>query len=51
MFNCSSVVNVDTEKRSVILKDPSVHGAVLMVSTFGGSLNGSAVHFEFQPFG
>lgn len=45
-----NVVNVDTEKRSVILKDPSVDGAVLMVSTLGGSLNGSAVHFEFQPF-
>lgn len=49
-----SVVNVDPEDRRVILKDlssASLYEAFVMVSTLGGSLNGSTIHFEIEPFG
>uniref|UniRef100_A0A3Q0SS80 Colony stimulating factor 3 receptor n=1 Tax=Amphilophus citrinellus TaxID=61819 RepID=A0A3Q0SS80_AMPCI len=45
-----NIVNVDPEERSVILKDLNVYDAFLMVRTLGGSLNGSIIHFEFEPF-
>ncbi|XP_070768159.1 granulocyte colony-stimulating factor receptor [Enoplosus armatus] len=47
------VVNADPEERRVVLKDlntVSLYEAFLMVSTFGGSLNGSIVHFKIEPF-
>lgn len=49
-----SVVNADLEERRVILRDLNtvfLYEAFIMVSTFGGSLNGSAIHFEIEPFG
>ncbi|XP_018555599.1 granulocyte colony-stimulating factor receptor [Lates calcarifer] len=48
-----NVVNADTEERRVVLKNLnalSLYEAFLMVSTFGGSLNGSTIHFEIEPF-
>ncbi|KAF3692181.1 Granulocyte colony-stimulating factor receptor [Channa argus] len=48
-----NVVNVDPEERRVILKDlntVSLYEAFIMVSTSGGSLNGSTIHFEVEPF-
>ncbi|XP_071324943.1 granulocyte colony-stimulating factor receptor [Trachinotus anak] len=47
------VVNGDPVKRRVVLKDLntiSLYEAFMMVSTFGGSLNGSTIHFEMEPF-
>lgn len=51
---CVSVVNADLEKRKIILKDlnaVSLYEAVMMVSTEGGSLNGSTINFKTEPFG
>lgn len=48
------VVNVDPRERRVLLKDlntVSVYEAFVMVNTFGGSLNGSTIHFKIEPFG
>ncbi|XP_039974588.1 granulocyte colony-stimulating factor receptor isoform X2 [Xiphias gladius] len=48
-----NVVNADPEERRVVLKDLKtmcLYEALMMVSTFGGSLNGSTVHFEIEPF-
>lgn len=48
------VVNADLHERRVVLKDlDSVHlyKAVLMVSTHGGSLNGSMIQFNAETFG
>ncbi|XP_029360223.1 granulocyte colony-stimulating factor receptor isoform X2 [Echeneis naucrates] len=48
-----NVVNVNPKERSVILKDlktASLYEALMMVSTCGGSLNGSTIHFEVKPF-
>lgn len=42
------------DERKVILKDLNtvfLYEAFIMVSTFGGSLNGSTIHFEIEPFG
>ncbi|KAA8591763.1 hypothetical protein FQN60_017137 [Etheostoma spectabile] len=47
------VVNADPEERRVILKDlrtVSPYEAFMMVSTFGGRLNGSTIHFEIEAF-
>ncbi|KAM9309866.1 granulocyte colony-stimulating factor receptor isoform 1-T3 [Pholidichthys leucotaenia] len=47
-----SAVNADPEKRKVVLKDLNttcLYGAFLMVSTFGGSQNGSTIHFRMEP--
>lgn len=47
------VVNVDPRERRVLLKDlntVSVYEAFVMVNTFGGSLNGSTIHFKIEPF-
>ncbi|XP_036931307.1 granulocyte colony-stimulating factor receptor [Acanthopagrus latus] len=47
-----SVVNTDPEERRVVLKDlssESLYGAILMVCTSGGSLNGSTIHFGIEP--
>ncbi|XP_028436646.1 granulocyte colony-stimulating factor receptor isoform X2 [Perca flavescens] len=47
------VVNADPEERRVVLKDlnaVSPYKAFMMVSTFGGSLNGSTIHFEIEAF-
>lgn len=41
------------EKRKVVLKDlhaVSLYEVFMMVSTAGGSLNGSTLHFEMEPF-
>uniref|UniRef100_A0A3Q2NN09 Colony stimulating factor 3 receptor n=1 Tax=Fundulus heteroclitus TaxID=8078 RepID=A0A3Q2NN09_FUNHE len=46
------VVSADAENRRVILKDlnsASLIESFMMVSTFGGSLNGSTIHFEIKP--
>ncbi|XP_044064398.1 granulocyte colony-stimulating factor receptor [Siniperca chuatsi] len=48
-----NVVNAAREERRVVLKDlntMSLYEAFMMVSTFGGSLNGSTIHFEIEPF-
>lgn len=48
-----NVVNAAMEERRVILKDlnpVSLYEAFIMVSTFGGSLNGSTIHFKMEPF-
>lgn len=48
-----NTVNADPEERKVILEDlstGSLYEAFMMVSTFGGSLNGSTFHFEIEPF-
>ncbi|TKS82367.1 Granulocyte colony-stimulating factor receptor [Collichthys lucidus] len=47
------VVASDPEERRVVLKDlntVAVYDAFMMVTTFGGSLNGSTIHFEVEPF-
>ncbi|XP_068180635.1 granulocyte colony-stimulating factor receptor isoform X2 [Antennarius striatus] len=47
------VENVDPEDRRVVLKDlksAPLYEVFMMVSTSGGSLNGSTIHFEFQSF-
>ncbi|XP_059194532.1 granulocyte colony-stimulating factor receptor [Centropristis striata] len=47
------VVNADLEERTVVLKDlnaASLYEAFLMVSTYGGSLNGSTTHFKIESF-
>ncbi|XP_068613771.1 granulocyte colony-stimulating factor receptor-like [Brachionichthys hirsutus] len=47
------VENVDPENRRVVLKDlknEPLYEAFMMVSTSGGSLNGSRIHFEIQAF-
>lgn len=47
------VVNADPENRRVVLKDLNtvhMYEAFIMVSTCGGSLNGSTIHFEIEPF-
>ncbi|XP_076592347.1 granulocyte colony-stimulating factor receptor [Chaetodon auriga] len=47
-----NVVNADPEERRVVLKDlntVSVYKAFMMVNTFGGSLNGSTIHFDIEP--
>lgn len=40
-------------ERRVVLKDLSIasYEAFMMVSTHGGSLNGSNIHFEIESFG
>ncbi|XP_056142284.1 granulocyte colony-stimulating factor receptor [Lampris incognitus] len=46
------VVNADTEKRRVVLTElntVSLYSALLMVSTDGGSLNGSLITFKVEP--
>ncbi|XP_042346164.1 granulocyte colony-stimulating factor receptor [Plectropomus leopardus] len=48
-----NVVNADPEERRVVLKGLNtvfLYDALMMVSTFGGSLNGSTIHFKFDPF-
>ncbi|KAM9353902.1 granulocyte colony-stimulating factor receptor [Symphorus nematophorus] len=48
-----NVMNADPEKRRVVLKDlntASLYEAFMMVSTAGGSMNGSTIHFEIEPF-
>ncbi|KAG7216874.1 hypothetical protein INR49_001528 [Caranx melampygus] len=48
-----NVVNTCPEERKVVLKDlhiASQYEVFMMVSTSGGSLNGSAIHFEMEPF-
>lgn len=48
------VVNADLHERRVVLKDlDTVHlyKAFLMVSTHGGSLNGSTIQFNVETFG
>ncbi|XP_040900935.1 granulocyte colony-stimulating factor receptor [Toxotes jaculatrix] len=48
-----NVVNADLKERKVVLKNlntESQYEAFMMVSTFGGSLNGSQVHFQIEPF-
>lgn len=47
-------MNADPEERRVVLKDLSTESpyeAFLMVSTSGGSLNGSTIHFGIEPLG
>ncbi|MED6291214.1 hypothetical protein CHARACLAT_021156, partial [Characodon lateralis] len=47
------VVSADAEDRRVILTDlntVSLYEACMMVSTFGGSLNGSTIYFKIKPF-
>ncbi|XP_073342196.1 granulocyte colony-stimulating factor receptor [Pagrus major] len=47
-----NVVNADPEERRVVLKDlstESLYEVFMMVSTSGGSLNGSAIHFGIEP--
>ncbi|XP_028986143.1 granulocyte colony-stimulating factor receptor isoform X2 [Betta splendens] len=49
----AKVVDSDLEARRVILKDLNtmfLYKAFIMVSTSGGSLNGSTIHFEIEPF-
>ncbi|XP_053736981.1 granulocyte colony-stimulating factor receptor [Synchiropus splendidus] len=49
-----SVVNAAVDERRVVLKDLSSvysYEAVLMVSTHGGSKNGSTIYFQIEPFG
>ncbi|XP_058504672.1 granulocyte colony-stimulating factor receptor [Solea solea] len=48
-----NVVNADLKERRVVLKDLSsvaLYEAFMMVSTFGGSLNGSSINFQIEPF-
>lgn len=48
------VVIADPEDRKVTLENLRVeflYEACMIVSTFGGSLNGSTVHFKTEPFG
>ncbi|XP_051262889.1 granulocyte colony-stimulating factor receptor [Dicentrarchus labrax] len=48
-----NAVNADLEERRVVLKDLNtgpLYEAYMMVSTFGGSLNGSTIHFNIEPF-
>ncbi|XP_045901943.1 granulocyte colony-stimulating factor receptor isoform X2 [Micropterus dolomieu] len=48
-----NAVNVEPEERRLVLKDlntGSLYEAFMMASTFGGSLNGSTIHFEIEPF-
>ncbi|XP_054477228.1 granulocyte colony-stimulating factor receptor isoform X2 [Anoplopoma fimbria] len=48
-----NVVNADREERRVVLRDLntiSLYEAFLMVSTFGGNLNGSTIQFEIESF-
>lgn len=47
------IVNADPDERKVILKDlstVSLYKAFMMVSTSGGSLNGSTITFNIEPF-
>ncbi|CAJ1062717.1 granulocyte colony-stimulating factor receptor [Xyrichtys novacula] len=47
------VANADPKESKVVLTnldDVSLYQAFLMVSTFGGSLNGSTITFETEPF-
>ncbi|XP_019122695.2 granulocyte colony-stimulating factor receptor [Larimichthys crocea] len=47
------VVATDPEERRVVLKDlntVAMYDAFMMVTTFGGSLNGTTFHFEVEPF-
>lgn len=49
-----SVVTADLQERTVVLEnlDREIeYESFLMVSTYGGSLNGSRIHFEVEPFG
>uniref|UniRef100_A0A1A7YXE4 Colony stimulating factor 3 receptor (Granulocyte) n=1 Tax=Iconisemion striatum TaxID=60296 RepID=A0A1A7YXE4_9TELE len=46
-------VTVDPKERKVTLRDlntGTLCEAFMMVSTFGGSLNGSTIHFEVEPY-
>lgn len=48
------VVVADPEERKVTLENlhmEFLYEAFMTVSTFGGSLNGSTVHFKTEPFG
>ncbi|XP_056235695.1 granulocyte colony-stimulating factor receptor [Seriola aureovittata] len=48
-----NVVSAHPKERRVVLKDlktVSLYEAFMMVSTFGGSINGSTIHFEMEPF-
>lgn len=55
-WNIKGVVNVanaDPKERKVVLTnldDVSLYEAFMMVSTFGGSRNGSTINFETEPF-
>uniref|UniRef100_A0A667Z0B2 Colony stimulating factor 3 receptor n=1 Tax=Myripristis murdjan TaxID=586833 RepID=A0A667Z0B2_9TELE len=47
------IVNADLEKRKITLKElnaMSLYEAFMMVSTEGGSLNGSTINFKIEPF-
>lgn len=47
------IVNVDPAERKVVLQDlnaVSLYEAFMMVSTSGGSMNGSTIHFKTEPF-
>ncbi|XP_029308438.1 granulocyte colony-stimulating factor receptor [Cottoperca gobio] len=49
----TNVVTADPKERRVLLKGlhtVSLYEAFMMVSTFGGSRNGSKIHFEIEPF-
>lgn len=49
-----SVVTADLQERRVVLENlhsELMYQAFMMVSTYGGSLNGSRIHFEVEPFG
>lgn len=48
-----NIVNVDPAERKVVLEDldtVSLYEAFMMVNTLGGSMNGSTIHFETEPF-
>ncbi|TNN89110.1 Granulocyte colony-stimulating factor receptor [Liparis tanakae] len=52
-YSRQKVVNADLEERRVVLRDlntGSLYEAFMMVSTFGGSLNGSTIHFKIDSF-
>lgn len=49
-----SVVTADLQERRVVLENldsDTVYESFLMVSTYGGSLNGSRIQFEVEPSG
>ncbi|CAN9513827.1 unnamed protein product [Ophioblennius macclurei] len=48
-----NIVDVDPTERKVVLQDlkpVSLYEAFMMVNTFGGSMNGSTIHFKTEPF-
>ncbi|KAM9723100.1 granulocyte colony-stimulating factor receptor-like isoform 1-T4 [Menidia menidia] len=51
--NPVKVVSVGPEERKLILENlntMTVYEAIMMVTTCGGSLNGTIIHFQVQPF-